>query len=98
MTVKMDIDVSTLETTFYDYVRAGSNVSLQLTLTGAEIETGHNYTFVLTLPNLIFDEADYPDVSGEQSRRVQSVSATAIQHADTAHAIGLVLTDTQTSY
>lgn len=98
VTAKMDIDVSALETTFYDYVRQGANVALQLTLTGAEIEAGHNYALVLTLPNLIFDEADYPDVSGEQSRRVQSISATAVQHADTAHAIGLVLTDTQTSY
>lgn len=98
VTAKLDIDVSTLATTFYDYVRAGSNVALQLTLTGAEIEAGHPYALVLTLPNLIFDEADYPDVSGEQSRRVQSISATAVQHADTAHAIGIVLTDTQTSY
>lgn len=98
VTVKLDIDVSTLVTTFYDYVRAGTNVALKLDLTGAEIETSHNYEFDLTLPNLVFDEADYPDISGEQSRRVQSLSATAIQHAATAHAIGIVLKDTQTAY
>lgn len=98
VTVKMDMDVSDLVTTYYDYVRAGSNVALKLDLTGALIESGQNYEFDLTLPNLVFDEASYPDISGEQSRRVQSISATAIQHAASANAIGITLKDTQTSY
>lgn len=98
VTAKLDIDVSTLVTTYYDYVRQGANVALKLDLTGALIESGQNYEFDLTLPNLVFDEGSYPDISGEQSRRVQTLSATAIQHATTANAIGIVLKDTQTAY
>lgn len=98
ITAKLDLDNSAVVTTYYDYFRGGALASLRLDLVGAQIETGQNYEFHLTLPSLDFDEANYPDISGEQSRRVQSVSATGIQHAASAHAIGFTLKDTQTAY
>ncbi len=97
-TVSMDIDQSALDNTFYNHVRAGTTAALQLTLTGATIADTEKYKFIVTLPELSFGEADWPELSGEQSRRVQSVSASAVDHAATANAIGITIEDTQTTY
>lgn len=98
VSVSMDLDQSSLDSTFYDHVRAGTKAALQLTLTGAVIEDVQTYKFIVTLPELSFDEADWPELSGEQSRRVQSISAMAVEHADTANPVGITVQDTQTSY
>jgi len=96
--IQMDVDQSTLVATYYNHVRGGTNAALQLTLTGPEIEAGHDYMFELTLPSLSFDEADYPEVSGDQSRRVQKVQASAIVHTTIDEAIGITIRDSQASY
>jgi hypothetical protein len=97
-TLTCDLDVSTLATTYYDYVRDGTDVAFQLTLKGALIEDTSYYTFQIILPSLTFEEGNYPDVSGSQGRRVQTLKGTAKENSDVDEAIGITIIDTQASY
>jgi hypothetical protein len=98
ITGSFDIDVSTMSTTFYDEYRAGSKIALQARFTSVEIESGQNYMLEITLPSIDFDDASFPDMTGEQSRRVRSVSFTAMLDSTTNYDIGVALRDSQTSY
>ncbi len=98
VSIQFDVDMTSFLTTFYDHARTGSNAAFVLTLTGGLIEGALNYMFKLTLPSLSFRQADYPDISGEQKRRVQTVQATGIVHSTVNHALGITIRDTATSY
>lgn len=98
VTVKMDLDWSTIVSTYYGYFRDGTNAALKLTLTGAQIESGQNYLFEVVIPNLSFTAAEFPDVEGSSKRRKQTVEAVGNLHAATDFPIGVAIKDTQTSY
>jgi hypothetical protein len=98
VTGKFDYDLSTMNRAFYDEYRAGTQVALQLTLTGPVIETTLRRKFVVTLPLIDFDDASWPEIAGGNGRQVRSVAFTAIQDPTSGYDIGCTIADTQTAY
>lgn len=98
VSVQLDLDQSTLDSTFYDHARAGTRAAINLDFVGAIISDDETYELSITLPEVSFEEANWPELSGDQARRVQSASGMAIEHPATAHAIGVVIQDTLVSY
>jgi len=98
VSVKFDVDLSTVSADFYTEYRAGTQVALQVTLLGPIIETTVRRQAVITLPLVDFGAADWPDMTGTKDRRVRTVEAAAIVDPTSGYDIGVTLTDTQTSY
>lgn len=96
--VKIDVDMSSIDDTFYNNVRNHTTSALELTLAGANIEASQPYMFKLVLPEALFKNADHADIGGDHKRRVMSVEASAQEHAASDQIINIVLRDTQTAY
>lgn len=98
VTGRFDVDQSTVDETFRNLYRAGSQTTLQLLFdSGVEADTGYNYQLEVIVPNIDFDMAALPDLSGSQDRRMQSVEFTGLVD-DNDLTIGIRLVDTQTAY
>lgn len=98
VTGRMDIDQSAVDETFRNLMRAGTQTALQVAFdSGVEADTGYNYELEIVVPNIDFDQAALPDLSGSQDRRMQSVEFTGLMDSNDI-SIGIRLVDTQTAY
>lgn len=103
VTGKLDIDFNTVDTTYYSAMKAGTEVCLEFKWLGGAVD-GSVYSLIMTLPKVTLRQADLPDLSGDQARRMQSVNFTAQVHPSMvdsggqAYDIGIKLIDDQTSY
>lgn len=95
--VRMDFDQEAIDPTFYQKMRAATRIGLIMSLTGGEIETGHNFKFEVILPSLYIPAAAYPDVSGGNDRRMQTVEARALVD-ENDNEINIQIVDDTASY
>lgn len=98
ITGKFDYDQSTVTSDFYTEMRAGTQVALQWTLLGQDIDGAYSRELTLTLPLVDFDQAAFADISGSQDRRMRSVEFTGLWDGTLDTDIGITLRDTQVSY
>jgi hypothetical protein len=98
ITATIDFDQSTVDDTFYDLYRAGTEGTLFLEFdSGVEADTGFNYTMTIVVPRVSFGAALPPDVSGTNDRRMQAVEMTGLVDSD-GQDFNVQIIDTQTSY
>ena len=98
ITGQFDFDMSTVDPVWYNAMRAGTQMALQLALAGQIISTTYKRALVLTLPLIHITNAPFPDISGSQDRRIQQVQFTAVQDGTVNTDIGVTVRDTQESY
>lgn len=96
--VRMDVDQSTVDETFYNLYRDGTESTLLIEFdSGVEADTGENYKLTFVVPRIILPSGSLPDVSGSNDRRMQSVEATGLVDTN-GRDFNVFLTDTATAY
>ena len=95
---KFDVAQSTVTTTFYDEMRAGTKAALKILLAGPIIESTIRRTVEIIFPSIDYDAAAFAGISGDQKRRTRSVEFTSVLESVTNTEIGIALIDTQTAY
>lgn len=76
ITVTFDISWTDYSETFYDAARSGSPLAFELEMVGPAI-SGGNAKGAVVIPSLFFDINKLPPISGEQGRRIVTVSGKA---------------------
>lgn len=97
VTGSFDLDQSTINDAVYLMSRSNTRAALRLLFTGTIIETTIARELEIILPNVVFAEADLTDISGDYSRRIQSVSFRALADAN-GNDIAIRIVDSVTSY
>jgi len=98
VTGRFDVDQSTVDETFYAYYRDGTQKAVWLEVdSGVEADTGYNYLMRIVIPLCDFRQGALPDISGDQSRRMQTVEFTGVLGADDVP-FQITIVDTESSY
>ena len=89
---------STVNETFRGYYRAGTNNALWLQFaSGVEADTGYDYDMTIVVPNVDYRAGGLPDLTGDNSRRMQSVEFTGKVDSNDV-SLNVQIIDTATSY
>jgi len=93
-----DLDQSTVSETFRNYYRAGTNNAIWLQFaSGVEADTGYDYDMTIVVPNVDYRAGGLPDLTGDNSRRMQSVEFTGKVDSNDV-SLNVQIIDTATSY
>lgn len=96
----MDIDWSTPDMTFYNYLESGTTFPVVITVTAAanSIETGFSHQLQIVLPRCAVNTGNPPAIQGSLDRPSQSVELVCMEHDTVATDLNIILQDTTTSY
>lgn len=97
VTMTFDLDWSTPNDDFYDYLLAGTGIAVQVVLTGNIIEGAIPYKLAITIPKMKVISAPMPEISGSMDRPSQSVELEGIVDPTTNYDINITIVDTQTA-
>ena len=97
ITLDLELDWETISNTFFDAWLANTTQVVEIIVTGAQIESGQNYTLKIVLPAAKVESALYPDGNGDISRPTQAITLVATEDSN-GYDICFAIEDTQTSY
>jgi hypothetical protein len=98
ITWRGDIDFATPLVTYYDYMRAATEMSVRLDfVSDDEYESGHNYELHITLPRMVWPEdgAPLPAIDGSLAPKKQAIRLVSMMSAvvDTDLGVSIKTTD-----
>lgn len=96
----MDVDWSTPDMTFYNYLESGTTFPVVITVTAAanSIETSFAHQLQIVMPRCAVNMGNPPAVQGSLDRPSQSVELVAMELDTVGADLNIILQDTTTSY
>jgi hypothetical protein len=95
-TVEVAITVDFVDQAQYDIFEAQTEQAFEITLEGAEIESGHNYSLIIDIPKLRYTA--YPINLSGASRITSAVTGKAKYDSVSGYAIKITLINKETEY
>jgi hypothetical protein len=97
ITWRGDIDFATPVVTYYDYMRAATEMSVRLDfVSDDEYESGHNYELHITLPRMVWPEdgAHLPAIDGSLTPKKQAIRLVSMMHTSVNTDLGVSIKTT----
>jgi hypothetical protein len=87
--VTFDVLWSDLDLTFYNAMRAGTALTLELNMIGPIISSTYKAECHICIPNLVIDAGRLPDIAADETPKRQSITAEAVVDATTGKDFGM---------